>query len=141
MEDILQLLEASSGQSRPPILEVWNKIDALRDSEKDAIQRTGEERCDVACVSAIEGAGVQPLLELIDAKVFGSRTRFNIKLPPSESDSYKVRAWIFERGTVESEELDEHSCTILRASLTEDDFSKLIHIFDVQSKISLLREE
>ena len=69
-EDVATVMAQLQGDSAPaPILEVWNKIDALEPARRDALIERANARDDVAMVSALTGEGIPDLLDVIESRL------------------------------------------------------------------------
>ncbi len=104
LED-LAVIEGEGGPSRIPILEVWNKWDAVEGERRDALEAlvaSGAE--DVAVISALSGEGVDELLEQLGRMLTGAARTVEIALPASDG---RRLAWLHAHGEVLSEEDDE----------------------------------
>ncbi len=83
-----------------PVLELWNKLDAL-DPETRAARETVAQRSDgVLTLSALTGEGVEALSAEIARLLDGARLDQRIEVPFSDG---RARAWLFEQGVVTRE--------------------------------------
>lgn len=116
---VLERLEKESGLPLPPMIEAWNKIDALpeeRASSLTALAASMEDPPAVA-VSALTGAGIDPLLALIEASLLRGRTDIHITLAPADG---KARAWLHQHGEVTEEMQQEDGSAELRVRLSAE---------------------
>ena len=126
--DVLGVLEQLADLEKvslPPMIEVWNKIDAVEafvreglDVERD---RLSSELIAVP-VSALSGEGMDELLSVIEHVLDQGRVRFQANL--SHQDG-AFRAWLYENTQVEAETFLETGDVQLLLSLTKDEFGRL----------------
>jgi GTP-binding protein HflX len=93
-------LEEGSG---PPMLEVWNKIDALERQDREAIEGEAARRDDVVTISALGGEGVEALRERMAAMLRGEGEIRTIRL--QASDGARI-SWLHARGDVLDQKMD-----------------------------------
>jgi len=92
-----------------PVIEVWNKIDALApDARAEARAAAGRDPRRVA-MSALSGEGAEALPEAIAALGRGARREAVLTLAHDEG---RARAWLHERGLVVAEEPGEGGVTV-----------------------------
>jgi len=103
-----------------PILEIWNKIDLLPDTDADAIRAEAERRDDVIPVSALSGEGVADLGRFVADLLNRSRKRYSITLDITDGASL---AWLHSHGEVLSTEETE-SELILDVRLSDADWDR-----------------
>jgi len=102
VEDVLKSLGIGDGEG-PQRLEAWNKIDLLKDDERQALLAEGDRREDVVPISAITGWGVDHLRERV-AQVLQRGTEIHrIRLNPAEGSRL---AWLHSRGEVIEQRMD-----------------------------------
>ncbi len=106
-------------QDRKRVVEIWNKIDNLDESGREAALRlaaAGSEEGRPIPLSAITGEGVDRLLSLIETRIAGSLGPVDVVLSPFE---LHLLDWIYQHGSsVERENLEDGSVRI-KARLTE----------------------
>lgn len=106
-------------QDRNRVVEIWNKIDNLDESGREAALRlaaAGSEEGRPIPLSAITGEGVDRLLSLIETRIAGSLGAVDVVLSPFE---LHLLDWIYQHGSnVERENLEDGSVRI-KARLTE----------------------
>ncbi|TMV03568.1 GTPase HflX [Brucella haematophila] len=118
VENILAGLGIES-QDRKRVVEIWNKIDNLDESGREAALRLaaagGDEGRPIP-LSAITGEGVDRLLSLIETRIAGVLGAIDIVLSPFE---LHILNWIYEHGSeVQREDLEDGSVRV-KARLTE----------------------
>ncbi len=96
------LLELGVDEARQSkIIEVWNKIDAVAEDEREALLRRAVERDpQTVIVSALSGQGMDTLCEMIEVST--SEPTFEDKISLGFDEGRK-RAWLFDNKLVSSE--------------------------------------
>src|SRR5690606_16788229 len=106
-------------QDRKRVIEVWNKVDSLDESGREAALRlaaAGSDEGRPIPVSALTGEGIDRLLSVIETRIAGALVVVELKLSPLE---LHLMDWIYQHGSeVERENLEDGSVQI-RARLTE----------------------
>jgi GTPase len=116
------------GDHNPPMIEAWNKIDAL-DAERGSYLRTRvgasglDGSIEAVCVSALTGEGVADLFGLIDAELSADTKPLELILTPNQGDA---RAWLFRKGAVRGEQTDDVGQTLLSVRLNGDDAARFV---------------
>ncbi len=87
----------------PPILEVWNKFDALDPETRVAIEGEAGRRDDVAVLSALSGEGVKALRELVARRLHQGAELHSLRIPADDGERI---AWLHSRGDVVDQRLD-----------------------------------
>lgn len=102
-EDVMRILDelgiTPSGDQ--PIYEVWNKADLLTGEDLSRVQSLAERRETVGIVSALDGQGVDALLDEIEARTKEATHTKVIELTHADG---KARAWLHEHAHVDAEE-------------------------------------
>ena len=104
---VLERLETESGLPLPPMIEAWNKMDALSPERAESLRGLAAITDDppAAAVSALTGEGIDGLLALIEKSLLRGRTEIRLTLGPADG---KARAWLHQYGEVTSEaQLDD----------------------------------
>jgi GTP-binding protein HflX len=127
VEDVLERVLKDTDH-RPPMIEAWNKIDAVDDARAAYLRtRAGASGVDGSiqgvCVSALSGEGVTALFELIDAELSIDTRPLELTISPEQG---AARAWLFRKGAVRSEETDEAGNTRLSLRLNADDAARFV---------------
>lgn len=118
----------SEHDSRPPLIEAWNKIDSLDEAGSAYVRaRAAASGLDGTaqgiCVSALTGEGVKDLFALIDSELALDARPLDLVIGP---DQGAARAWLFRKGAVRHEETDEQGFTHLKVRLTPDDAARFV---------------
>lgn len=103
VRSVLQSLGLEEGEG-PPILEVWNKIDALDPDALTAIEGEAARREDVILVSALSGEGVKELRESVAARLHRGAELRSVRIPAENGEQI---AWLHARGDVVEQRLTE----------------------------------
>ena len=82
---------------RDHLIEVWNKSDLLEPLELAQRETTTARRKDCFLVSAVDGSGLETLLDEIENKLAVGATLYRVTLDPANG---KGLAWLHERGEV-----------------------------------------
>lgn len=108
-QDVRDILNSLGVTDTTPLLEVWNKIDAMDADERAAAQaRADRDEC-VFATSALTGDGLNPLLAAVNRLLEGERRAETLHLGFDEG---RKRAWLFEKALVENETQDETGYTL-----------------------------
>ncbi len=108
------------GEGAVPMIEAWNKLDALDEDERLAIMAEAARREDVVPVSALTGAGVEQLQRaLSDRLSSGSRVR-SIAVDPADGAAV---AWLHAHGEVLVQTMEGEALAI-DVRLSEVDFDR-----------------
>jgi GTP-binding protein HflX len=103
-EDVEQVLEEIGARGEaaevPPMIEAWNKIDALDADQRARVIAEAERKDDVVPISALTGVGVNLLLECVAKGLrAGSRLR-TVSLPAGNGGAI---AWLHANGDIVSQ--------------------------------------
>ena len=101
VRSVLQSLGLEEGEG-PPIIEVWNKTDALDADTLTAIEGEAGRREDVVLVSALSGEGVKALRETAAARLHHGAEVHSVRIP---ADNGERIAWLHARGDVVEQRL------------------------------------
>lgn len=109
-EDVLAILESLGVEGDRPMLEVWNKVDLLSESEREEHELLAQSGENICLLSAVTGEGISELLEHVTLHLEGVKMTVELHLPFSDG---KKRAWLFNEGIVEHEEQTESGFDLL----------------------------
>lgn len=115
---VLRRLEEESGHQLPPMIEAWNKIDLLPEDVQDTLRlsvRSGKQDTPAVITSALTGEGLEDLLALVQHSIQDELKTFALRLAPSEG---AARAWLFEYGDVQGEDVQTDGSTRLVVGLS-----------------------
>ena len=99
-KDVRDILNSLGVTNTTPLLEVWNKIDAMDTEAREAAQARADRDDAVYATSALTGDGLETLLEAVSQILEGDRRVVVIHLGFDEG---RKRAWLFEKELVEEE--------------------------------------
>ncbi len=102
--DVLAIMDRLGVAEETPVLEVWNKIDQLPAPEEEAMITAADRHEKVFAISALNGTGFEALTQGISAHLSEPRVAEDLHLAFAEG---RARAWLFEQGLVEHENLSE----------------------------------
>ncbi|MCI5111501.1 MAG: GTPase HflX [Marivita sp.] len=108
-QDVREILNSLGVTDTTPLLEVWNKIDAMDPELREATQARAERSTDVYATSALTGAGLDVLLAAINRHLEGERREETLHLGFEDG---RKRAWLFDKALVEEERQDETGYTL-----------------------------
>ncbi len=108
-EDVREILNSLGVTDTTPLLEVWNKIDALPEEGRIAAEARADRDPSVFATSALTGDGLDALLAAVNRTLEGDRREDVLHLGFDEG---RKRAWLFEKALVENETQDENGYTL-----------------------------
>lgn len=116
---VLERLESESGLRLPPIIEAWNKLDALPAARAEAMKSFAASEVDppAVAVSALTGEGIDDLIALIEGSLLQGRLEVEIVLGPEQG---RARAWLHQNGEVTGEQADEGGASRLIVRLSAE---------------------
>ena len=119
---ILEQLEQETKLDQPPVIEVWNKADAL-DPETRAVlaKRAATHNPPALMVSALTGQGTDELLFAIEAALFRNRRLRDVTIPAADG---RLHAWLHKNCEVSSEMLSGDSDLKLEVFMTDEDVAR-----------------
>jgi GTP-binding protein HflX len=82
---------------RERVIEVWNKLDLLQESNREAVANAALRRPLAVAASALTGEGLDRLLEVIEEEVAAGSEEFEVVLDPAAGDDL---AWLYRQGEV-----------------------------------------
>ncbi|MEQ9663443.1 MAG: GTPase HflX [Parasphingopyxis sp.] len=103
VEHVLTEIGAIGEGDSAPMIEVWNKIDRLDESDRKLLEDMAEDRRDIAMVSALSGEGVDPLRELMAATLDLGSAVHHVDLPLADGENL---AWLHRNGNVLAQDVD-----------------------------------
>ncbi|MCR9155845.1 MAG: GTPase HflX [Rhodobacteraceae bacterium] len=108
-KDVREILNSLGVTETTPLLEVWNKIDAMDPEAREAAQARADRDDAVFATSALTGDGLDALLVAVNALLEGERREDTVYLGFDEG---RKRAWLFDKALVEHETQDERGYTV-----------------------------
>jgi GTPase len=110
------------GADEIPTLQVLNKIDLL-DGFEPRIDRNDQGQPERVWISARDSLGIDLLLQAISERLGHDIVNRQLTLTP---DQGKLRARLYERGAVTTEQLDDQGHVVLSVRLPRQDFDRLL---------------
>ncbi len=104
-------------ERRSHMIEVWNKADLLDPLELAQRESLAARRDDCFLVSAVDGSGLEALLERIEDKLAVESTVYRVTL---DAENGKGLAWLHERGEVISKKSGRTGKTTVDVRLDKD---------------------
>ena len=103
--DVGEILDSLGVEDDVPLIEVWNKIDALSAETRQALRRTDARTEGVQAISALSGEGLDDLMAAIDLRLAEAldepRLEEDLVLPHEDG---RRRAWLHGQGVVLGED-------------------------------------
>ena len=120
---ILEQLSEETGLTQSPMIEVWNKADALDEATRDVLAaRAHGLNPPALMVSALTGQGVDELLFAIEAALFRNRRPRRVTIPAADG---RLHAWLHNNCEVTSEMLEGEDRLALEVFMTDEDVARL----------------
>ncbi|MEM6375424.1 MAG: GTPase HflX [Pseudomonadota bacterium] len=107
--DVQAILESLGVQESTPQIEIWNKLDRLEPEARAALTNRAARNEPVQMISAITGEGLDALQSAIVDAITGPTRLHVLHLG---YDAGRKRAWLFDKGLVETEEPGEAGFTL-----------------------------
>jgi GTP-binding protein HflX len=124
LED-LEVIEGEGGESRVPILELWNKWDLLSDERREELAALAGQDAEVLPISAETGFGVPEMLDRVGRLLTEGARVHRITVPAS--DGARI-AWLHAHGEVlderEAGEGEHGPLRRLDVRLTDKEFGR-----------------
>jgi GTP-binding protein HflX len=114
---VLERLEKESGMTLPPLIEAWNKIDAVLPAHAESLKTLAAAQTDVTAVavSALTGDGVEALLQRIEKSLLHGQQEIELVLAP---EAGRARAWLHQNGDVTGERTEDDGASRLVVRLS-----------------------
>lgn len=109
-QDVARIMSALGVEEDRPSFDVWNKLDALSETDAAAMRTRAGRDAQVFAISALTGEGIAQLLGAITETLQGTKSAAQLSLSFADG---KKRAWLFEQDLVESETQTEAGFEIL----------------------------
>ncbi len=108
------------------LIEVWNKVDALPEHEREALltraaMRPAETR--PVAISALTGEGTDRLLALIEDRLAGGRPVYRVTVSPSDG---ATQAWLHQEGEVLERRSDADGNAVLLVRIAPEKEPRLL---------------
>jgi GTPase len=102
--DVRDIMNALGVKPSVPVIEVWNKLDLVTGTARDALILQSAARDEVQAVSALTGEGIDTLLARISRAFDEEKSETVMHLT---FDQGRKRAWLHGQDVVTAEEADE----------------------------------
>lgn len=102
--DVTDILTSLKVNASVPLIEVWNKLDLVDPSQREAIAQQAQNRDRVFPVSALTGEGVDALLAAMSQVFDEAKSERRLTLGFAEG---RKRAWLHAEGLVLAEDMTE----------------------------------
>ena len=97
VEKVLQNLGISEST---PVLEIWNKMDAIEPEKKESLKNISSRRSGVCYLSALTGEGVSSLMKQVEKLITPQKFSDTLLVP---FEFGRKKAWLHEHGVVVNE--------------------------------------
>ena len=123
VEQVLERLSETMEVDLPPIVEVWNKADALSEDKREALSLNIQtlEPPSAVLVSALTGDGLNALEDQIESALLSGRVTVDVALAPKDGEA---RAWLHENAVIEAESFSNTGETLISASMSLKDYGR-----------------
>lgn len=102
--DVMEILTSLKVDPKVPLVEVWNKLDLVDPSQREALMQQAANRAGVFPVSALTGEGLDRLLDAVSTVFDEAKTHERLSLGFGAG---RARAWLHAEGLVEAETTTE----------------------------------
>ncbi len=118
-EDVLKVLDqlGLTEGKRSHIIDVWNKADLLEPLEFASRETTAARRDDCVLISAVNGEGIDRLLQLIESKLSQGETLYSVTLQAADGEGL---AWCHDRAEVVERKTMKDGRIKLKLRMTAD---------------------
>lgn len=120
-EQVEQVLESIKANAVPRLM-VYNKIDLLPAGSKTKIERDEFGQIKRVLISAGKGKGLDELIQAIGESLGSNMVEEEVVLSPGQG---KLRAKLYKKESVISEQIDEQGCYHLRVRLPRVELERL----------------
>ena len=103
-----------------PIIEVWNKLDALDPEAHETVLATAARDDDVVAISALTGEGIEDLRRNVSERLLAGARIHSISLPAGDGGA---SAWLHQHGEVLDQLMDGETLT-MDVRLSADEFAR-----------------
>ena len=98
--DVADIMASLGVNAATPLIEVWNKLDLVEPSAREALAVQAANRAQVFPISAVTGEGVAALLDAVSAAFDEEKTERRLSLPFTDG---RRHAWLHAEGVVLAE--------------------------------------
>jgi GTPase len=97
VEHVLEELGIHAEARAARMIEVWNKVDLVPAEELESLQRDASRMADATVISAVQGTGIDQLLDLVGRRLATARTVLDLDLDYGAGEAI---AWLHRHGEV-----------------------------------------
>jgi GTP-binding protein HflX len=121
-QDVEQVLAeiGAGGEGGAPMIEAWNKIDALEAEAAGSVRAEAARREEVVVISALTGEGLDALLDCVSSRLSKGMLLRSVTVGASDGE---MIAWLHAHGEVVGQESDGVS-TRFDVRLSESDWAR-----------------
>ncbi|WP_251358128.1 ribosome rescue GTPase HflX [Kangiella sp. TOML190] len=120
MEEVMKVLQ-QIGADEIPMLQVFNKIDAIEGAEP-RIDRDDSGKPIRVWVSALKNQGIELLKEAIEELAIEEQFTGRLQIPPSKG---RLRGYLYELNAIEQEQYSDNGDLVLQVQLPKADWIRL----------------
>ncbi|MBT8459531.1 MAG: GTPase HflX [Boseongicola sp.] len=99
-ENVIGILAELGVKETTPLIEVWNKTDALDEEDRKGREAEADRKENIQAMSALTGSGVDALVQSVTDLLDRDRQLETLEIGHADG---KKRAWAYEQGIVVSE--------------------------------------
>ncbi len=115
--------EHAADASPVPVVEIWNKIDALDAERLAQVREEAAKRDDIALVSALTGEGIEAARAWVGAKLtIGNQLR-RVRISQSAGEAL---AWLHEHGQVVGQQANDGQLSV-DVRLSDKDYARFVN--------------
>jgi GTP-binding protein HflX len=103
-----------------PIIEVWNKLDALDAEAHEIVLASAARDQDVVAISALTGEGIEDLGRVVSERLLAGARVHSIELPAGDGGAI---AWLHQHGEVLDQQMEGETLT-MDVRLSADEFAR-----------------
>ena len=120
--DVVQVLAeiGATAENGPPLIEAWNKIDALTPDRRETILAAAARKERAVAISARTGEGVDRLLAAASERLRAANTLRQVTVPASDGQAL---AWLHANGEIVRQRTDALE-TALEVRLSDADWAR-----------------
>jgi GTPase len=114
--------DVEGNEAGPAVIEVWNKLDLIDDSERrHAIEERAEREDNIVLLSALTGEGVRDLQRVMADLLGQAHRRYEIAVAPANG---AASAWLHAHGEVVDQDVAEDGTILMSVRLDPADFER-----------------
>jgi GTP-binding protein HflX len=119
--------DVEGNEAGPAVIEVWNKLDLVVDSEhRHAIEERAGREDNIVLVSALTGEGVRDLQRVMADLLGQAHRRYEIAVDPANG---AASAWLYAHGEVVDQDVAEDGTILMSVRLDPADWDRFSRQF------------